>query len=169
MAFGFEAYVRYHHVFTHNLLFGALVTLSSAIWIGARAGPLGLVFAAFLSHLVGDYFGSGPGYGLWPLLPFLDAYFACPCGWPVVWWINLVATVGVIALALAIATRYGRTPLEFVHAGLERAVVSKLRLAPCHSCPRGAALRCQRCGRPVCRGHVARWTRLRPVCQECGG
>ena len=60
----------------HNLLFGMVVTLLSARWIGWKAGQLLLVFAAFLSHLVGDYFGSGPGWGISPYLPFSSV--ECP-------------------------------------------------------------------------------------------
>ena len=66
LLFGLDAYARYHHLVLHNLLFGILVTLVSASWVGLRPFSLGLVFLAFLSHLVGDYFGSGPGWGLWP-------------------------------------------------------------------------------------------------------
>ncbi|MFZ1057971.1 MAG: metal-dependent hydrolase [Candidatus Rokuibacteriota bacterium] len=53
------AYQRYHHLLAHNLLFGILATLASIRWVGVRLLPLTLVFSAFLSHLVSDYFGSG--------------------------------------------------------------------------------------------------------------
>lgn len=171
--FGPEAYLRYHRVFGHTLLFGAGVTLLSARWVGLRPRALGLVFLAFLSHLVGDYFGGGPGWPLWPFQPFADTRLLCPCQWDLVSWQNTLITVVAIGATLAIGVRHGRTPLEFVHAGLERIVVDTLRLrwraAPCTWCPAWASLTCHACGRPTCERDVASWRRLRVRCRACRG
>lgn len=110
-----------------NLTFGVLVTAASAAWVPRRPRELGLVFAAFLSHLVGDYFGSGPGWGLWPFLPFSDRFFLFEHAWSIVGWQNVLVTLAGIGVALAVAVRFGRTPLEFVHTGADRAVVETLR------------------------------------------
>ena len=128
LLFGLDVYARYHHLVLHNLLFAVVVTLVSAYWVGLRPLSLGLVFLAFLSHLVGDYFGSGPGWGLWPFLPFSDRFYECECAWNLVSWQNTLITLGAIAVALWAAIRQGHTPLEFIHAGLERTVVETLRL-----------------------------------------
>ncbi len=167
LLFGFEAYVRYHKVLAHNLLFGVAVVLASARWVGVRAGSLALVSLAYLSHLVGDYFASGPGWTMWPYLPFSARGYVCDCPFALFWWVNFVATLGGVLVLFGVAARDGRTPLEFVHAGLERGLVSRLRLASCQWCPSGAAFRCGGCGRPVCRGHIAAWKRLRPLCARC--
>lgn len=60
LLFGPQAYLRYHRLFGHNLLYGLGVTLVAARWVGWRPRALGLIYVAFLSHLVGDYFGGGP-------------------------------------------------------------------------------------------------------------
>jgi len=128
LLFGLDVYARYHHLLLHNLLFGVVVTLVSAYRVGLRPLSLGLVFLAFLSHLVGDYFGSGPGWGLWPFLPFSDKFYVCECAWNLVSWQNTLITLGAIAVALWVGVRQGHTHVEFVHAGLERTVVDTLQL-----------------------------------------
>ncbi len=171
LLFGPEAYGRYHHRLTHNLLFGVLVILSSARGVGWRPVPLGLVSLAFLSHLVGDFFGSGPRWPLWPFLPFSDISVLCACQWDLVSWQNTLITIVAMVLTLWLALRHGRTPLEFVHAGLERIVVDTLRLrrhpAPCARCPRRSSLRCHGCARFLCEAHVASWRRFHVLCGEC--
>ena len=168
--FGPEAYLRYHRLFGHTLLFGVGVTLLSARWVGRRAGALGLVFLAFLSHLLGDFFGGGPGWPLWPFLPFAATELLCPCQWPLVSWQNYAITAAALGVTLAIAVGYGRTPLEFVHAGLDRVVVDTSRFrwrpASCEACPARASLACQGCGRRLCEGHAS-WRRLRVFCRGC--
>lgn len=171
LLFGLDAYGRYHHLLAHNLLFGTLLTAASVRWVGLKPRSLGLVVTAFLSHLVGDYWGSGPGWGLWPLLPFSRAYFMSPNAWDLVSWQNIFITLCALAVAWQIALRRGRTPLEFVHAGLERTVVDTIQLrsaaVACAACSSRAAVRCQRCARPLCEGHVASRQRLVARCRDC--
>ena len=169
LLFGLDAYGTYHHLLAHNLLFGVVVTLASARWVGLR--PLALIFLAFLSHLVGDYFGSGPGWGLWPYLPFSDRFYLADFAWDIVSWQNTLITLVAMAITLWVAINKGRTPLEFVHAGLERAVVDTLQLrrvpAPCDCCSTRASVRCQSCRRPICEAHVASRKNLRFFCRDC--
>ncbi len=173
LVFGPAAYGRYHHRLTHTLLFGAVVVLVNARWVGLRLVPLAIVFLGFLSHLLGDYFGSGPGWPLWPLLPFADTRFLCPCQWDLVSWQNYLITLVAIGAMLWIAVRCGRTPIEFLQAGLDRVVVDTLRLrrhaAPCTWCPARASLTCHACDRAVCGRHVASRRRFRVLCRECRG
>ena len=171
LAGGVECYQRWHHVLTHNLLFGALVVAASARWIGRRAVPLALVAAAFLSHLVGDYFGSGPGWSIRPYLPFDGTEYLCAYAWELASWQNVLITVIAGVVALEIAHRYGRTPLEFFHSRLERSVVDTLRLRragrPCAACAAPARAVCQACESPVCETHVGGWKSLAPRCTSC--
>jgi len=124
---GLAAYGTYHHVLTHNLAFGLVVTAVSAVWVPRRARDLALVFAAFCSHLIGDYFGSGPGWGLQPFLPFSNRFFLFEHAWELGGWQNMLITVIAIGVALVIAVRAGRTPLEFIHARTDHAIVDALR------------------------------------------
>ena len=171
LLFGPAAYGRYHHRLTHNLLYGAVVILLSARWVGVRALSLTLVSLGFLSHLVGDFFGSGPSWPLWPFLPFSDRSFLCPCQWDLASWQNTVITLAAIGATLAIGVRHGRMPLEFVHAGVEQIVVDTLqlrwRVVPCTWCPGRASLRCHQCTRFLCERDVATWRRFRVLCRGC--
>jgi hypothetical protein len=166
-----RAYQHYHHLLAHNILFGALIVVASSIWIGARPADLSLVFLAFLAHLVGDYFGSGPGWGIRPYLPFSDHEYLCQYAWDLNSWQNFVITFVFAGAGLFIALRLRRTPLEFVHAGLERSVVDTLilrgKVVPCAECDGRANVNCHRCARPLCQRHVASWKRLALLCREC--
>ena len=124
---GLAAYGSYHHVLTHNLAFGVVVTAVSAVWVPRRARELALVFAAFCSHLIGDYFGSGPGWGLKPFLPLSDRFFLFEHAWDLVGWQNVLITAVAIGVALGIAVRDGHTPLECVSSAADQATVSALR------------------------------------------
>ena len=169
--FGPQVYQRYHHVLTHNVFFGLAVTVVSARWIGRRPAALVLVLASFLSHVVGDYFGSGEGWSLWPFWPLSSFEVLNPHAWPFVSWQNNVIGFTSVAVTLIIAVRWGRTPLEFFSPGLDRSVVDALRLrvraTPCATCESRATARCHACGRAVCRQHVATPTYRHLVCAGC--
>lgn len=127
LLFGWDMYERFHHVLLHNLPFGVVVTAISARWIGWRPLPLVLVFLAFVSHLVGDYFGSGAGWGIQPYLPFSSVEYVYTMTPRDILVPNLIVTVVAVVAALVIAVRCGRTPLEFVHSRAERAVVETIQ------------------------------------------
>jgi LexA-binding, inner membrane-associated putative hydrolase len=169
--FGWQLYERYHHVLLHNLVFGAVVTALAARWVGARPVPLLLVFASFVSHLVGDYFGSGAGWGIMPFPPFSNAEYVYTMIPRDVLVPGVVGNVGAAMLLIVIAVRAGRTPLEFIHADAERFLVDAIRLrisrTPCGTCDARASFRCVRCASAVCHTHVARGFTLRPRCAGC--
>lgn len=138
---------------------------------GRRPLALSLVALAFASHLVGDYFGSGPGWALWPYWPLSGREYLNPHAWPFVSWQNNLVGVAVVALGLVIAVRRGRTPLEFVHAGLEQSVVDALDLrarpAACARCASRATARCHRCRQALCAPHAAGTGYRALVCLAC--
>lgn len=168
---GVECYQRWHHILAHNVLFGAMVVAVSTRWIGLRPWPLTLVAASFLSHLVGDYFGSGPGWSIHPYLPFNSTEYLCAYAWELASWQNFAITLVVGAIALEVAFRKGRTPLEFIHAGLERSLVDTLRLRRfpkgCAGCGAPARGICAGCGRPICSAHIKGWKSLTLRCADC--
>lgn len=165
------AYERFHHALAHNLVFGAFVTVVAARWLGRRPLPLLLVFLAFASHLIGDYFGSGPGWPLWPYWPLSDREYLNARAWPFVSWQNNVVGFTMVAIGLLIAFHRGRTPLEFVHEGLERSVVDALELrarpAACAVCAARATARCHRCRRALCPPHAGSASYRALLCLAC--
>lgn len=155
----------------HNLLFGAIVTAIAARWIGFRAGPLALVFAAFVSHLVGDYFGSGPGWGISPYLPFSSHEYLFDGAWELVSWQNTTIGAAFIVLTLVIAARRGYTPLETLLPSVDRAVVQAIRLrvtaTPCATCGARAWFHCGSCAQPLCGAHARAVSRVARRCGTC--
>lgn len=171
LLFGWDAYERYHHVLLHNVPFGVLVTAISARWVGLRPLPLLSVFLAFLSHLVGDYLGSGAGWGISPYLPFSPVEYVYTMTPRDILLPNLIVTVAAVVAAVLIAARHGRTPLEFVHPAAERLVVDTIQLraraTPCGRCETRARVRCWTCHEAVCATHAEPARQLRPRCRTC--
>jgi hypothetical protein len=160
-------------VLLHNLAFGVVVTAVAARWVGARPLPLALVFGAFVAHLVGDYFGSGAGWGIMPFRPFSDVEYLYTMVSRDILVPGIVGNVGAALVLVVIAARAGRTPLEFVHAGAERFLVTAIQLrvqrVSCGSCASRAAFRCVACDTAVCDAHATGGFGLRPRCHGCAG
>lgn len=170
LVFGARIYEAFHHVLAHNLWFGAGLVAVSARWVGARALPLATVFLAFGAHLVGDYYGSGWGWALWPLWPVSSFEVMNPTAWPFVSWQNNVIGATFLAATIGIAIRPGRTPLEAVLPRIDRAVVDALQLRirrlACATCGARARARCAGCRAPACPQH-ATGAALAPRCPAC--
>jgi inner membrane protein len=120
-----SAYLTYHHVVAHNLVFGCLVSAALSFWSGVRVGGALVYLALFHLHLITDLFGSGPGWGisyLWPLSPWhLDTKYA----WEFVGWQNYTAFACLGVWSLVIAVRKRRTPLEYVAPRLEALIFAR--------------------------------------------
>jgi len=171
LLFGQDAYADYHHYLLHNVMFGAAVTAISARWIGARPVSLALVFVAFVLHLAGDYCGSGPGWPLWPFLPFADTMYLCRGAWNLTSWQNTTITAIALAITVWIAARRGYTPLETLAPATDGIVVSALRLrmspTPCATCGARAWFRCAGCRAALCETHGRAVSRLSRRCEAC--
>ena len=124
---GQEAYWDYHHTLAHNLPFGVLLCSILAAVSKRRLLAFAVYFAVFHLHLVLDYYGSGPGWGIPYLWPFSPRQWINPNAWPFYSWQNISAAIATIALTLWIARRQGRTPLEAVMPRLDGQLVAMLR------------------------------------------
>jgi len=125
------AYATYHHVLAHNLAAGVLMALLAFALARRRWVCAALGFVSFHLHLLGDLVGSaGPGGSIWTLAylhPFSDRAFAWQGQWELNAWPNLLVTLVLLAVALWVAIRRGRTPLELVSPRADAAVVAALR------------------------------------------
>jgi hypothetical protein len=127
-----EWYWDYHHVLGHNLLYG--VVLCAVLAVFSRRGARGLGFVLYLGlyhlHLVMDYYGSGPGWGIAYLWPFSQWQWRNGDAWGFQSWQNLTAAAGMVAWAVLIANRRGRTPLEAVMPNLDAQLARRLGFTP---------------------------------------
>jgi hypothetical protein len=86
-----------------------------------------LTFAACLAlthlHLLMDYFGSGPGWGIPYFWPFDKHVYLTPQAWAFYSWQNLSTAGLMFAWMLLIVDRKGRTPLEAIMPSLDRQLV----------------------------------------------
>ena len=131
IVFGEEAYWDYHHRLGHNLPFGLLLCLALTAFSTRGLRLLGFVvyFVVFHLHLVMDYYGSGPGWGIPYLWPFSQTEWRRADPWPFYSWQNITAAIVTIAWAVVIARRQGRTPLEAMMPNLDRQLVGMIRTA----------------------------------------
>lgn len=121
---GQEAYWDYHHTLGHNLLFGIVLCFVLACLSSHRLLSLIIYLALFHLHLVLDYFGSGPGWGIPYLWPFRHWLWMRRDAWPFYSWQNVTTAVALVAWTLWIARRQGRTPLEALMPRLDRQLVA---------------------------------------------
>jgi len=111
---GQDAYQHYHHLLAHGLLFGIVATAVSVRMTNSRIRIGVLYFLLFHLHLLCDFFGSGPGWGIAYFWPFSARYFTCTSAWEYQSPQNF-AILGILVLwSLGIAIRVRRTPLEFI-------------------------------------------------------
>ncbi len=122
----------YHHVLGHNLTFALVVAGLAAVLGHARPATAFLAFASFHLHLLGDVVGArGPDGYQWPipyLLPFSDRWqWSWNGQWALNAWQNFAITIPLLAWALWLAWKRGRSPLELVSTRANDALVSTLR------------------------------------------
>ena len=119
----YDYYVAYHHVLGHNLLFGLIVSAALAAFSTYKAKGFWLYLALFHLHLVLDYFGSGPGWGIHYLWPFSDYEILNPNAWNFFSWQNLCAAGFFLLWTVAIIFKSRRTPLEVIMPSLDQKIV----------------------------------------------
>src|SRR5436190_2004366 len=84
-----QVYWRFHHILGHNLLFGLLIALIFTAFSNHRLKALLIYLFLVHLHLLMDYFGSGPGWGISYLWPFDRHSFVNPHAWEFFSWQNI--------------------------------------------------------------------------------
>lgn len=124
---GEELYWDLHHKLGHNIFFFAFVAGTSAILARHRVTVFMACFALGWLHFVLDYFGSGPGWDLYPWWPLGDHAVRWDNAWPFFSWQNLSSFGLLLAASLLIVLKLGRTPLEWLMPRLDSQLASLLR------------------------------------------
>jgi inner membrane protein len=118
-----DYYTAWHHVLGHNLLFGTVLASVLAVFSTHGVKAFGLYLALFHLHLMLDYYGSGPGWGIFYFWPFSDREIQNPQAWAFFSWQNLCAAGVFLLWVIAIIFKSGRTPLELLMPSLDRKIV----------------------------------------------
>jgi hypothetical protein len=135
LAMGHDAFVEYHHDWTHHLAGAALAAAAGWVFGRRKAAAAGLAAAAWCGHLLLDMLGGGERYedGTFayplPLLwPFSTREFdPFPFSWPLASWQNGVVMVLAIYFMVRLALVEGRTVVEVFSLRADRAVVDAIR------------------------------------------
>ncbi len=116
-----EMYEQWHHVLGHNLAYGLLLALACTGLVRRewRVRFFPLLLGLFHVHLVMDYYGSGPGWGLAYWWPFSDLMWEYKDAWSHIGWQNYVVLGALMVWAGGIALWKGCTPFELLTPGLE--------------------------------------------------
>lgn len=117
-------YWAYHHVLGHNIFAGLLFTgilLAFSEW---RLWNAVLYYFMFSLHLVLDYLGSGPGWGIHLLWPVSGYYLENPNVWNLSSWQNMLVCFVLFVWTVVIAFTKKQTPLETVSNSLNTKCVS---------------------------------------------
>jgi len=118
-----EYYMRWHHVASHNLIWAVVLSVLLTIWSKHRRGAFFLYLGLFHLHLVMDYFGSGPGWGINYLWPFSKMEVINPRAWNFYSWQNITTFCFSLVWTVVIFFWKKRTPLECLAPSLERRLV----------------------------------------------
>ena len=121
--FGQEAYWDYHHKLGHNLLYGVVLCTILTAFASRRLTCFPVCLALYHLHLLLDYYGSGPGWGIPYLWPFSAREWRSPDAWAFYSWQNITAFFALLLWTLWVARRAGRTPLEALMPRLDQQVV----------------------------------------------
>lgn len=124
---GQEAYWDYHHTLGHNLAFGMALCLALAVLSKSRGVAFTVYLSLFHLHLLLDYYGSGPGWGIPYFWPFARRQWAKQDAWPFYSWQNITTAFAFVGWTVWIVRRRGRTPLEGMMPGLDRKLAAMLR------------------------------------------
>lgn len=169
--FGADAFNKYHHVASHNLIFAGAVTLAALVLFGRRARVVLFCALAALLHLGLDYVGSH--WNLELLRPFSSAavnltYFLPQ--WLVMYVFQGTGTVLMFGLVLWVYLKKDRTFLEVFTPKGDRLVMKFLMLPWCRrcgECGRRAFYQCRNCGAYLCARHKKLAKGWRLLCGRC--
>ena len=125
---GLDAYGRWHHVLTHGLFAGLLISVVCSRWAKDPLKVLWLGLGAFHLHLVCDFLGSGVAWPIQYFWPLSDTLYHTPYGWELAAWQNWIVTIVLLVVCGRLAVSSGHSVAETVlsPAG-DAAVVAALR------------------------------------------
>jgi inner membrane protein len=111
---GWEVYTRWHHVLGHNVFYGMVLAAGCSLLAepGRRVWLSLLYLALFHLHLLMDYWGSGPGWGIAYLWPVREDYWVNSDCWEFSSWQNYSTTLGLLVWTIGIAWFGGPWPTE---------------------------------------------------------
>lgn len=125
---GVEAYGRWHHVLTHGMLAGVVISLLFSQWAKDRVKVLWLTLSVFHLHLLCDLLGSGIDWPIQYFWPISGTYYDTPYGWELDAWQNWMAAMGVMLACGYLAIRSGHSVAEtFCSSAIDESVVTTLR------------------------------------------
>lgn len=125
---GAAAFSEYHHLLTHGLVAGVIISVLATVCAREQLKVLLLSLVTFHVHLICDWLGSGRDWPIVYFYPFSRREYYTPYGWPLASFQNVGVWLAAVALAVYVGIATGRTFVEaFLPARADAAVVKALR------------------------------------------
>lgn len=121
--FGQSLYLKYHHIVGHNILFGIICSAVLSYFSKSKIKSFFIYVLLFHVHLIMDYYGSGPEWGIYYLWPFSNWLLYTPHAWPFNAWQNSAVGIFLIVWMFIIMFYHKRTPLELLKPSLDRQII----------------------------------------------
>ena len=122
-----EAYLNYHHMVGHNLIFGLLISVLLCLLSEKKLKVFVLYISMFHVHLFMDYLGSGTEWTIVYFWPISNWYLYNSYGWELNSWQNSIITLFLIGFTLLIVAFKRRTPIEFIFPKLEKRIFDNIQ------------------------------------------
>ena len=119
-----DLYWDYHHLLGHNLFYGLLLCALLVYFSQHRLKAFLLYMALFHLHLILDYYGSGPGWGIVYAWPVSSWSIENPHAWPFYAWQNVATGYFCVGWTCWIMLVQKRTFLELPMPSLDRQLVA---------------------------------------------
>jgi membrane-bound metal-dependent hydrolase YbcI (DUF457 family) len=166
---GPAAYIKYHHVLTHNILFAILMAFAAFLFCKTeRIKAAIFTLVAFAIHYFGDFFFTW--FELQPFWPFSDQTFLSPYAIRLSHPFNTILIYLGFLTVISLGFIMKRTPIELISPKLDERIVNlifrKKNLA-CHICAHDANEICSVCKKPVCIKHASLGEKYSVLCSEC--
>lgn len=118
-----EYYYMHHHVYGHNIFIGFIIAGLFAWMSDNKKKSFWCYLGFFHLHLLMDFFGSGPGWGLAFFWPFYGKIIQNPLVWEFMSWQNMGTAAIFYLWTFYILYSKKRTFLEFPMPSLDKKIV----------------------------------------------
>lgn len=167
--FSTELYVKYHHGFGHNLIFGFVLITVLCMLFSRDIKVLAVSIFAFSSHLLLDIFGTN--WDVNPIYPIIDAdlsIYPTLSGTIIYLVIDPLFAVIVFVIMIWLIFKNENSPMEFISIRLDK-IFSGFFTYPfkykCKVCEKRASYYCEVCEQYFCARHVNKYFATK--CKEC--
>jgi hypothetical protein len=167
--FSHELYIKYHHGFGHNLIFGMILAIILSLVFSRNFKVIFVSLITFSSHLLLDFFGTSWAVNpIWPIIDINLSINPTISNEYIYRVIDPVFAMMVFIIMAWIIFKKQRSPVEFISLKLDK-IFSGFFVYPfkyrCRLCDKRAPYYCEDCKDYFCARHVNKYFATK--CKDC--